>query len=685
MRKVLPLLFFLFPLFGDEVTVDLKNPVYKNGILYTTQGGVIKNQDIRIQAKTIQYVKRQEGGKEVHRLEAEGNLLIQYKGRAYVGSELEYDFVEKSGTVYDGKTFSSLWYIGGDKIDLKPDGSYKVSNAFVTTCENKDSTWDLHANNINVFKRGELLEAQKVRFRLFKIPFLWLPSIKLNMKKFKEPFFRYKFDWDKGPLFGARYQLYSWRDFALYGRLEYRWSAGWGGALETEYFPPDKRTSFVTKSYVGTNRLQNAPGKKFRFRVQGALDSITANGKTQTAITWDKYSDVRMPSDFKSLDFEVNTAKKTLFYVHHTENQILGYLKARPRVNSFETVSQDLPTLYTALRPAVIGKTGLLSFFDAKASYLSFDYSDQLVEKIKDFSSGRFEIKEKLARPIHLGPLTLTPYAGIYGIFYTNSQNHHSKSLAVASYGADLNMKARRNFQNYKHIIEPYFSFSSLTHPTVSPDNHYIFSIQDGYNHINQFQAGIRSVLFSKRRPNSQASFTADLFVNAFTSDPTIPQFIPKLYLNLDWRLPSITLSMNNAWNFRHQVLDHSNTRFLWTINENVALALEARYRSQYDWRKADHQNFILDVTRFESDLLLSPLSDRRITLLTHLFIRFTPLWECHLQSHSGLYRLDQKPYNEIKVDLFTWISAACKIRLSLTRVAKFNKIRPSVGLSFYK
>ncbi len=110
-----------------------------------------------------------------------------------------------------------------------------------------------------------------------------------------------------------------------------------------------------------------------------------------------------------------------------------------------------------------------------------------------------------------------------------------------------------------------------------------------------------------------------------FFSDPTIPQFIPRLYLWLEWRLPSVYLSFHNAWNFRNQVLDFSNARCRWTINENIALSLETRYRSQYDWRKADHENFILDVTRSESQLLSSPLSDRRLTLLTDLFVRLSP------------------------------------------------------------
>src|SRR5579872_4232392 len=113
MRWVLAFAFACGILWGEEVTVDLRNPVYREGVLSTVEGGVIKNQDLRIQARTIHYVRRDENGVAVHRLEAEGDLMIQYKGRAYVGKSLDYDFNKNSGTVFEGRTLASMWYIGG--------------------------------------------------------------------------------------------------------------------------------------------------------------------------------------------------------------------------------------------------------------------------------------------------------------------------------------------------------------------------------------------------------------------------------------------------------------------------------------------------------------------------------------------------------------------------------------------
>lgn len=665
MKKFLLTLAF-FSLCAEEVKVDLRNPIFKNGVLYTNQGGVIKNEDIRIQARHIQYFHRMEEGKMVQRIEAEGDLLIQYKGRVFVGSELEFDFEKKTGMVYEGKTFSSMWYVGGDTIQLNPNGSYKVANAFVTTCENKDSSWDIHAKRVNVIK-DQLFQAKSVRFRLFKWPALWLPSFRINLKKFKEPVFRYYANWNKGPKVGIRYQLYSWRDWAVYGRLEYRWKKGWGGALESEYLPEDKLTTFMTRNYAGTDRLFNAPDAEFRYRVQGALHSKSRDEKTFTTLTWDKYSDVRMPGDFKSEDFEVNTAMKTIFYLHHREPDILTYVKVRPRVNIFESIKQDLPTLYAITRPIEIHNSGVISTSYARASYLDFKYSDQLLFSLSDFHSPRIEIFEKLQRPIHAGPLTLTPELGGTAIFYGTSPSHESKCLGLLRYGIKGYLHGMRQYGRYKHVVEPYLHYKALTRPTVGPDSHYIFSIQDGYQKLQQIKVGVRNLLFSSRRPNKEPSFTADLFADAFFSDPVIPQVVPRIYLWLNWRLPSVHFNWNNCYNFRNHVVDYSNALLKWTVNENVAMSLEGRYRSKYDWRKADHDNFILDVSRPQDELLESPLSDRRIALLSNIFIRLNPFWELKFESHHGLYRLyknhiHEKPFSEFRVHLYTWLSSSWKL-----------------------
>ncbi|MFA6118977.1 MAG: hypothetical protein WCT85_02695 [Parachlamydiales bacterium] len=667
----------------NELIVDLRNPSYKNGILTTHDGGVIKGEDIRIQARSIQYIKRYEKNEFIHRIEAEKDLIIQYKGRVYVGEELTYDFNTKTGTVYEGKTFAAPWYLGGDKIELKNDGSYHVENVYITTCENVDSTWDIHAGRVNVLKK-DLLEAKKVRFRFFRLPTLWLPSFKINLKKFMgTPMFRYKVNWDKssGPKGSFRYRLYSWRDFALWGRLEYRLKKGWGGAIETEYEPEHKRTIFQTKNYLATDVIPNNLVDKRRYRIQGVYHSISENKKTKTDLVWDKYSDINMPSDFKSDDFELNTAKKTELSIRHQEDVYIGLLYARPRVNPFDTIKQCLPTSYLNLKGYQIPHVDAILYNTFNISYLNYVYSDKLSPSLKNFESARLETNNIISRPFRSSFFNLTPYAGFVGIFYNKSPSQSSKEQYLILYGGNLSSTFNKNYINNKHVIEPYIQYQGISLPTEKIGSYYIFSIEDGYNKLDLIKTGIRNQIYSLKHVRLYPTFESNLYANTFLDANFIPKTLPKVYLDLIWSLPSVSFNAYNCWNLHKHNLDYSNLRLKWTASEHLAMGLEFRYRSPYDYRKANHNNFILDVSREESELVNSPISDKRNTVLTHLFFRLNPFWSCEFHSHHGWNRRNEPPYNGYKIDLFTMLSSSWKARISYQHTQTDDRFSGAISL----
>lgn len=651
---------------NSELIINLRNPVYKNGILFTHEGGVIKNSDIRIQANTIQYIKRKEGEKEVHKIEAEGDLMVRYKNRVFVGEELEYDFISKTGNIYFGKTYASPWYMGGGKIELRSDGSYEVYNVSVTTCENADSSWDIRAESLKVSDKS-MLDAKKVRFRLFKFLKLWIPSFKMNLKKFfTSPILKYKFNWDKGagPRASFRYQAFSYSEFACFLRLDYRLSKGFGGAIETEYYPSHKRTTMETKNYLASDILPTDPKKRRRYRIQGAYHTISPSGTTKVDLTWDKYSDINMPGDFKSDDFEINTEKKTELFITHFQKDLISFVHARPRVNTFNSLKQDIPTFYSTIRPIYIPYVGIISNNWVNTSYLDYAYSNKLSPSLPDFYAWRLQTFNEIYRPFFLGPINFTPLVGVTGIFYSRSPNNtHSEALGTIFYSALLNTQIYRYFSNHKHLIEPYIYYYAISNPTSRTDDHYIFSLEDGYHRLNQLKFGLKNFLFSTKRHIGKASFDSDLYANFFIDD-LCPK-IPKIYLNLNWNLPSVYFLTSFAWNIHRQTLDYSNLRFGWTISRDLAFSCEFRYRSRYDYRKANHNNFIVDVARSETSILDSPLSDRRNTFLTKAFIRFNPYWYSEIESHTGWNRKNETFYNEYKIDLYTVLSTNWKARVS--------------------
>lgn len=643
-----------------KLQIDLKNPTFLNGILLTHEGGVIQNKDIRIQAKTIQYIKKIQNGKLIHRIEADTDLMIIYKNKVFIGEELEYDFVEKKGVIYSGKTYVKPWYLGGDSIILKENGSFEVKNAYITTCANAVTSWDIYAKRAKVTQK-DLLHAKKVRFRFFKFPSLWLPSFKINLKKFlKKPIIKYQLNWDKssGPRPSIRYQAYSWKDFFLFLRLDYRFQTGLGGAIETEYLPSNSLTSFVTKSYLAEDTIPKDTKKKKRYRLQGSFNKKTLDNRSFIKITWDKYSDIKMPGDFKTPDFEIDTAKKTEFILHHQMKQAITNIHARPRVNSFETIKQDIPNIYINFRP--VNYKNLIFSNWLNLSYLDIAYSKDIHEFFPKTSCLRSEIYSEVFFPVNINIFTITPKAGFIGIFYSDSQNSHPKALKIFSYDISCNTILSKEYEKHKHAIIPYINFKNLTKPDTS---HYIFSIKDGYNKIHLMKIGIDNQLYSLK--NGKKRFSLDLYSNGFFNVTKNSTVFPKAYCDINFYFPSISLSLENSFNLDKKVWHYANQRIGWTLSENLAIALEHRYRSKYDWRKADHNNFILDVSKTSSLLLLSPLSDKRQTFLTHLFIRLNPFVTFHFASHHGYGRSQEPSYNEFNVDLFTTLGSSWKFKIS--------------------
>jgi len=225
------------PVEEHPLTVNLKNPEFVHGVITTNDGGVITAPGIRIQAQKIEYINKIEDGNRIQQIKAEGDLMMEYAERIFVGNRLEYDFVHRTGTLWDGKTFVDMWFLGGDKIELKEDGTFYIFNAFSTTCETQENTWEIKATNVKITK-DQLLSARNIRFHFLKIPLFWLPAFKSNLKVLEDPPIRYKIIWDKGlgPRLTMRYRIFSWEHFNLFFRFDYRLSRGPGGALEPNIF-----------------------------------------------------------------------------------------------------------------------------------------------------------------------------------------------------------------------------------------------------------------------------------------------------------------------------------------------------------------------------------------------------------------------------------------------------------------
>lgn len=672
----------------SPLTVNLKNPVFVHGVITTQDGGVITSPGIRIQAQNIEYTNKIENGNRVQMIVAEGDLMMEYADRIFVGNRLEYDFVHRTGVLWQGKTFVDMWFLGGDKIELKEDGTFYILNAFITTCETQENTWEIKAKNVKITK-DQLLSARNIRFHFFKIPLFWLPAFKSNLKVFEDPPIRYKVVWDKGlgPRFTMRYRVYSWQQLNLFFRFDYRWTRGPGGALESEYFSPDGKTTFVTRSYGAFDKtFPDEKGNK-RYRLQGLYHAESKDGKTIGHMTYDKLSDYRMVGDYRSEDFEINTQRRTHLVITHSREDALLNLSFQPRINRFQSIDQELPLLTTAIRPFNLGASPIISSNYFSAGYLDYVYATDLRNEFKKLHlqtsthAWRMETHNELYAPLSLGNLTLTPTLGAIGIFYSNNAHHDAIGQGIFTYGFRAQTHLYRSYARMRHTMEPYLVYQGLTRPTSGINNHFYFDINDGYFQLNQLKMGVRNCFTRYDHSGFCPTIVADLYTYAYFGHRAFSHVLPKYYLDLGWQRPSYMIKAGIAWNEQEKVWDFTNVITEWTINKDCAFAVEFRHRSKYDWRKGDHENFILDVARPIKELVESPVSDARDTLLTRLFFRLSPKWTCQVQTRNGWGRKSEPRFNTCKVDFFYMLTCSWRVRLSYERMPNDNRFTGSFNI----
>ena len=637
----------------ENVVVEMRNPCYENGVISTDQGGILTAPYFHVQSQKVVYTKKCVQDTQIMTLECEGNILIDYQQWVLAGDYLYYDFITNSGFLRRGRTAKPPWYAHGEEILLLKSGDLVAINGFITTSEETNPDVVFRSQRI-VLTPQKVVSADNVNFWVKKLPFFWFPKMKIDLDNNGHSPFAVKFGW--GGFLGSHlsllYNFLSWGELKGIARLDGFFGHGLGGGIETRYNPKFKTTECYTRSYYAHDISIDDPNKRDRYRLQGTfydcIKGISVNGM------YDYVSDAQMAADFYIHDFEIPTAGRTQLELKKRETSWIANLFTTVRVNDFQSINQELPTFAFTVHPFEIANTGIILENTFQASYLSYVFSDD-VKNATDFHSGRIFTHPYMYRPTQLGPVTVTPECGFIGIAYTNTPHDNFVGQALGEIGCRAHTSIYKNFCNHKHVFAPYLKYNYLTEPRVATGDHYIFTINDGYDYLNVLRFGCENSLFYRTESCVERPFWFDLWGNGFFNEKTIPKLIPKIYLQTIWKpYHRFLVGTEGGWNFEKGLLDYYNARVGWTVSNYVAFGFEYRHRSSFDWRKADFYNFILESVRSQDALLASPLSDRRDTFLFNTFIRLTPDWTIKLELRRGWNRISQPCYLEYQATLNT-------------------------------
>ena len=656
--------------FAEELTpftINLKHPMLKSGVISTDQGGVITSSDLRIQARHLEYTHRSEKNRMTRLVVAHGDLALIYKDQIYLGDRLEYDFLTKRGILYQGITAAKFFFVGGEKIYLGKSGECEISKAFITTSDHKKIDWKIQAKKLT-FDQNHLLTANNITARLFDTPIFWFPRFKMNLSKpLIESPVRYKVEWKRGvyPTLSARYVFYAQNANQFSLRLSLHPLQGFGVALESDHTPLDKRKGGQTKSYIGQNGLYRPsfPHQyRYQYRLQGFYKTQSQDLRSHFHFTYDKLSDQNMQSDFLNPDFERSTVKPTFLNMQNDQEQMILGLKLRPRINSFQSMKQELPSLFLNVHPFIISNT-LISNNSFRISKLNYLFAKELKGFLQNFDARRLETKNELSLPLFSKGVILTPLVGFKGIFYDKSQKGGSIFQALFYYEIGARWRLKKEFSTFKHVVTPYVDYKGVLRPMAHLQPH-IFDINDGYHRLSELRGGVRHFLYLKKFPLFEPNFAADLYFISFLSSKNFKKSISKIQGSFEWNFPTILISSQLGWNVEEQVCDFAKAHLSWTINGNFAFKTEVRHRGSFDYRRCDRENFFFEVARSRLNLLDSPLSDPRNSYLNRLEIRFVPDWTLRLESYVGWGRKKEPGYHKFRLELVWLISTNWKLRI---------------------
>lgn len=674
MRYIYFLCLLLSMQMGRSLEVSLNDATYCDGILSTKTGGIITADQLHIQAKHIQYTQ-QNGKKEI---DAWGDILVTFIDKVFVGDRVFYDFISKKGVIYRGKISIGIWHISGSQIELYPDDTYRIFDAVITTSEKQNPLFAMGGERVDIEKN--VLIAKSLQLQCAGRSYLILPKYSTNLQRlWEKPLLQYKLSWDKGlgPAGMIRYRIYNSKNCNSHLRFDVRVHKKekpvirLGSSLETEYSFPKNRGEISTQNYLGYDVFFNDTNNSshLKYRLQGLASYKSLDGKQILLSRWDKISDKNMPNDFRMEKFELSTEKKTEIRLTSLHEKIITNVSFVPRINSFDSMKQELPDIKLSPYPIIFKNSGIIFENSLRAGYYRYSFAKDFHPYCESPDSSKFHYSQTLYRAFFSPYLTVIPKVGCHYLLYGNSRSNNALQFCLPFLDISLHSKLLCTKDAITHSLEPYAKIYSLA-PPAKEDYPLIFDLSDGWRRINEMRFGIRSSIWKRESDWAAPLLSIDSYALGFLHPTPFSTVFPKIFTTIECALPRFSLKTLLGWNREFAEVDIWTVRGALTCSADFALSAEFRYRGPMFWRKNNPDNYILDVTRPPLDLADSLLSDERKVALMRMQFKLHPQWIVRLEGNYGWGRKQQENHFVGKIDLLGLLSSNLRVRLSYLQAA---------------
>lgn len=441
----------------------------------------------------------------------EGNVKITQPGATFIGERIEYNFVEKTGTILKGHVNSEPFYGYADKIEKVSDNKVVFEEGYVTTCDHKKPHYKIRARRIQFYIDDKVI-AKHVFFYIGNIPVLYVPYYVQPLRDTKTKINiipGYSDEWGYYAL--GSYRYYFNEQCKGYLRLDYRAKKGLGEGIDYSY---DIGTlgEGVARYYFTqeNNTLAMAPtGKvddRYRFQYKHSID-FTEDTKGTMEIN--KLSDEDIIKDYFFTELEDGwTPENYISLISQKQNYSFEVLTEK-RLDEFFTVTEKLPELNLEVYSQRLWDSNFYYYNDMTLTNFKKLYAES--EDNDDEESVRMDSYNKLSYVTKiLNFLHTTPYIGMRQTYYSKNRWKDENLLReIYEYGVDFSTKFYRVFDTerefldihkLRHVIAPTVGFRHRHQPTISPDNLFQFDTVDALDYENLIDLSLENKLQTKRK-----------------------------------------------------------------------------------------------------------------------------------------------------------------------------------------
>lgn len=480
---------------------------------------------------------------------ARGNVYVNQQGTIWEGEELRYNMRTKQGDFGPFKAFSAPFYITARESSREGEDLVALEGVSVTTCEGPKPEYLITARSAMLVD-GHLLKSRGVTFRLFSIPFFYLPIYNKDLNHSA---------WDFLPGYSSRHGAF------LLTKYNYQIAPGVNGAVRLDVrskrglalgkdfnwrdVEEDRYRGEVNFYYADdqdplqdeTDELNygdTVDNERYRLRLQHRQnftprDYLTAN--------FNYLSDPLVLDDFFPEEFRRGSQPENRATFTHRDDYFTAGVDLSVRLNDFYSNVNRAPEFFLDVQRQQVYETDLYYESFNRAGFYQRVYAED--SDAEDYDALRADTSHAVYYPMrHFGWLNVIPRAGYRGTYYSEtrstttttnlidvtdevtgeiSQTNQVSRLTmtgaadlrnVFSLGVESSFKAFRKFHDeptifgrgLRHVVEPFVNYTYVPEPNLRPSELPQFDATDQVDLSNYVLFGLRNKL-QTRVPSSEA------------------------------------------------------------------------------------------------------------------------------------------------------------------------------------